>query len=234
MSRISFRPALLALASMLSAQVLPVGTVDGTITDPSGSLLTGIEVTLTNLETNVRRTATTNESGYFFFPLVNPGNYEVSATKAGFKRGTQAVTVRTGIRSTADFSLELGQVTESVRVDAQAALLETSTASVSRNITGRVITDMPLLSRNVLMLINLSPGITNNRDTGSTTGLIDIDSVSYTSASGSNNRTNEFLLDGIPNNVSDRVAYIPSVDDVQEFTKVSPCPRRKLFNQGNR
>jgi len=206
------------LVSTLNSQVLPVGTVDGTITDPSGSLLTGIAVTLTNLDTNVTRNAASNESGYFFFPLVNPGRYEVSAAKTGFKRGTQQVTVRTGIRSTADFSLELGQVTESIQVDAQAQLLETSTAAVSRNITQRVITDMPLLSRNVLMLINLSPGITNNRDTGSTTGLIDIDSVSYTSASGANNRTNEFLLDGIPNNVSDRVAYIPSVDDVQEFT----------------
>jgi hypothetical protein len=68
------------------------------------------------------------------------------------------------------------------------------------------------------MLINLSPGITNNSPTSNTNGLIDIDSTSYTSASGANNRTNEFLMDGIPNNVSDRVAYIPSVDDVEEFT----------------
>ena len=77
---------------------------------------------------------------------------------------------------------------------------------------------MPLLARNVLMLVNLAPGITNNAPTSNTTGLIDIDSVSYTSASGANNRTNEFLMDGIPNNVSDRGAYIPSVDDVEEFT----------------
>ena len=69
---------------------------------------------------------------------------------------------------------------------------------------------MPLLARNVLMLVNLSPGITNNSPTSSTNGLIDIDNTSYTSASGANNRTNEFLMDGIPNNVSDRVAYIPS------------------------
>src|SRR5207237_10772961 len=63
-----------------------------------------------------------------------------------------------------------------------------------------------------------SPGITNNSPTSSTNGLIDIDNTSYTSASGANNRTNEFLMDGIPNNVSDRVAYIPSVDDVAELT----------------
>ncbi|MCC7500136.1 MAG: carboxypeptidase regulatory-like domain-containing protein, partial [Bryobacterales bacterium] len=202
----------------LFAQVLPVGTVDGTIKDPTGALLVNAKVTLKNVDTGVSRDTLSNEAGYFFFPLVQPGNYEVSVEKSGFKQSAQRVSVRTGIRTTADFSMELGQVTESVEVSAQAALLETSTSAVSRNVQQRVISDMPLLARNVLMLANLAPGITNNSSTGSSNGLIDIDNVSYTSASGSNNRANEFLMDGIPNNVSDRVAYIPSVDDVQEFT----------------
>jgi hypothetical protein len=206
------------VCSGLAAQVLPVGTVDGAITDSTGGTLPGIKVSLRNLETGVAREATANDAGYYFFPLVNPGRYEASVEKTGFKRGLQEVTVRTGIRSTADFVLQLGQVTDSVQVTGEAQLLETSTAAVSRNVSQRTVNDMPLLARNVLMLINLAPGITNNRSTNNTTGLIDIDSVSYTSASGANNRTNEFLMDGIPNNVSDRVAYIPSVDDVEEFT----------------
>jgi hypothetical protein len=206
------------LVTILPAQVLPVGTVDGTVKDSAGGLLPGIKVTLKSIDTGVSRDAITNDSGYYFFPLVNPGRYEGSAEKVGFKRGTQEILVRTGIRSTADFALELGQLTESIQVTAQTALLETSTAAVSRNVQERVVTDMPLLARNVLMLVNLSPGITNNSPTSSTNGLIDIDNTSYTSASGASNRTNEFLLDGIPNNVSDRVAYIPSVDDVAEFT----------------
>ncbi|MCL5742751.1 MAG: TonB-dependent receptor, partial [Acidobacteria bacterium] len=208
----------IGLVAALTAQVLPVGTVDGTVKDPSGALLTGIKVTLTGLDTGQSRDATTNESGYFFFPLVQPGRYEVAAEKAGFKKGTQQITVRTGIRSTADFALELGAVTESVQVTGAAPLLETTTSVVSRNVERRVITDMPLLARNVLMLTNLVPGITNNTPSGGSNGLIDIDSYSYTSASGANSRTNEFLMDGIPNNVSDRVAYIPGVDAVQEFT----------------
>src|SRR5262245_18947885 len=108
--------ALLALAAPLSAQVLPVGTVDGAVEDPSRAPLPGIKVTLTNLETNQSRTAETNGVGYFFFPLVNPGRYGVSAEKTGFKRGTQEILVETGKRSTADFALELGQITESVQV----------------------------------------------------------------------------------------------------------------------
>jgi hypothetical protein len=206
------------LVVTLTAQVLPVGTVDGTVKDPSSALLTGIKVTMKNLDTGQSRDATTNDTGYYFFPLVQPGRYEMAAEKAGFKRGTQEILVQTGRRSTADFTLELGQITESVQVSARAALLETSTSAISRNVEKRVITDMPLLARNVLMLINLAPGITNNTPSGGSNGLIDIDSYSYTSASGANNRTNEFLMDGIPNNVSDRVAYIPGVDAVEEFT----------------
>lgn len=210
---------LLILAGLLAiAQVQPVGTVDGTVLDATGAALAGVKVTLKNVDTGISRDTQTNENGNFFFPLVNPGRYEASVEKAGFKKGVQEVTVRTGIRSTADFNLQLGQVTDSVQVTGESPLLETSTSSVSRNINQRAVQDMPLLARNVLMLVNLAPGITNNSPTGSSTGLIDIDSVSYTSASGANNRTNEFLMDGIPNNVSDRVAYIPSVDDVEEFT----------------
>jgi len=205
------------LVTALTAQVLPVGTVDGTVKDPSSALLAGTKVTLKNIETGQSRDATTNDIGYFFFPLVQPGRYEVAVEKAGFKKGTQEILVQTGRRSTADFTLELGQITESVQVSAQAALLETSTSSVSRNVQSKVITEMPLLARNPLMLINLSPGVTNNTPTGNTLGLTDIDSVSYTSASGAGRRQNEFLMDGIPNNVSDRVCYIPSVDDVEEI-----------------
>ncbi len=210
--------SLFSICAFMGAQVLPVGTVDGTVQDPTGGALPGIKVTLKSVDTGISRDAETSEIGYFFFPLVNPGRYEVSAEKTGFKKGVQEVTVRTGIRSTADFTLQIGQVTDSVQVTGETPLLETSTASVSKNVTQKVVTDMPLLARNVLMLVNLAPGITNNSSTGGSTGLIDIDSVSYTSASGANNRTNEFLMDGIPNNVSDRVAYIPSVDDVEEFT----------------
>src|SRR5205823_9439841 len=127
--------------AMLSAQVLPIGTVDGTVKDSAGGLLPGIKVTLKSIDTGVSRNTMTNDSGYYFFPLVNPGRYEGAAEKSGFKRGTQEILVRTGIRSTADFALELGQLAESVQVSAQAPLLETSTASVSRNVQQRVVTD---------------------------------------------------------------------------------------------
>ncbi|MEN6603186.1 MAG: carboxypeptidase-like regulatory domain-containing protein, partial [Bryobacteraceae bacterium] len=114
------------LVITLTAQVLPVGTVDGTVKDPSSALLAGAKVTLKNIETGQSRDATTHDIGYFVFPLIQPGRYEVAVEKTGFKKGTQELLVETGRRSTADFSLELGQIPESVQVSAQAALLETS------------------------------------------------------------------------------------------------------------
>ena len=61
-----------------------------------------------NVDTGIARDTLTNENGNYFFPLVNPGRYEASVEKTGFKKSIQEVTVRTGIRSTADFSLQLG------------------------------------------------------------------------------------------------------------------------------
>ncbi|MEK7408626.1 MAG: TonB-dependent receptor [Acidobacteriota bacterium] len=201
---------------LAAAQVLPVGTVDGTIRDSSGALVPAAKITLANRDTGQSRAAQTNDAGYYFFPLVQPGRYQVSAEKAGFKKGVQELLVETGKRATVDLSLEVGQVTETVRVSGQAPLLETSSAVVSRNIQQRQVQDLPLLGRNPLKLMLLTAGVTAN--TTNNSNLLDVSGTSYVSTNGANNRQNEFLLDGIPNNISDRVNYIPPVDVVEEFS----------------
>jgi len=207
--------AILAL-SALKAQVLPVGSIDGTLRDASSAVVPDAKVILANKETGVKREATSNETGYFFFPSVNPGVYTVTAERQGFKRLSQEATVFTGRRSTLDFQLEVGQLTESVQVTGQAPLLETATAAVSRNVENRQVQDLPLLGRNPLKLMLLTAGVTANATNNS--DLLDVSGTSYVSANGANRRQNEFLLDGIPNNISDRVNYIPPVDVVEEFT----------------
>src|SRR5262245_50249814 len=89
-------------AACLSAQVLPVGSVDGIVTDPTAVAVEGVKISLTNLATGQSYTVTTNEDGYFHAPLLAPGPYQVAAQKAGFKKATQELTVSTGRRSTAD------------------------------------------------------------------------------------------------------------------------------------
>lgn len=205
-------------AGLLTAQVMSVGSADGTIKDPSGSPLAGARVVLANVETNQIQEKLTNEIGYFVFPLVQPGRYSVTAEFHGFKKSGEALSVSAGRRSTADLTMQIGDVTESIDVRAQAETLETSTAGLSASVQRNTIQNLPLLGRNPLVLTNLTPGITSNAATNTTTGLTDVDSVSYTSSTGSNSTQNEFLLDGIPNNISDRVAFIPSVDSLEEFT----------------
>ena len=202
--------------AILSAQVLPVGTADGVLKDPSGSLLAGAKVTLKNLETGLGSEAKTNDIGYYLLPLVNPGRYEVAAEMQGFKKATQTVVIETGKRTTVDFSLELGAVTESVEVFSSAALLQTSTAAIAHNVRQREIQDLPLLGRNPLKLMLLSAGVTANATTSSS--LLDVNFTSLVSVNGSNRHQNEFMLDGIPNNIADRVNYIPPTDVVEEFT----------------
>src|SRR5687768_14396827 len=87
---------LASLTAAAFAQVLPVGTIDGNVHDSTGAAVPGMTITLTHLDTNQVRTATTNDSGYYFFPLANPGRYQVMAEKIGFKRSTQEVLVETG------------------------------------------------------------------------------------------------------------------------------------------
>ncbi|MGH9628636.1 MAG: carboxypeptidase-like regulatory domain-containing protein, partial [Bryobacteraceae bacterium] len=181
------------------AQVLPVGTADGTIADPSGAVLPDAKVTLTQRDTDQARTVVTNDAGYFYVPLLPPGPYTISAEKQGFKRGVQDIEILTGRRTTADLVLQLGQVTDSVQVTGQAPLLETSSASVSRNIQNRQVQDLPLAGRNPLKLMALAAGVTTNSTSNSS--LEDISGTSYASVNGSNRRLNEFLIDGIPNNV---------------------------------
>src|SRR2546421_10889734 len=100
MLRKFFVSLVLSFVTMLPAQVLPVGTVDGAVKDSAGGLLPGTKVTLKSIDTGISRDTITNDSGYYFFPLVNPGRYEGAAEKAGFKRGAQEILARTGIRST--------------------------------------------------------------------------------------------------------------------------------------
>lgn len=201
---------------VLSAQVLPVGTADGIVTDPSGALLPEAKVTLTHRDTGQVRSAVTNQTGHFYVPLLPPGPYTIAVEKEGFKRGVQDIQILTGRGSTADVQLELGQVTDSVQVTSQTPLLETASASVSRNVQNKQVQDLPLAGRNPLKLMSLAAGVTTNSSNNSS--LEDISGTSYVSANGSNRRLNEFLIDGIPNNVSDRANYLPPADVVEEFT----------------
>lgn len=199
------------------------GGITGVVSDSSGSVIAGATVTATNPQTNVARTATSNEAGNYSFPSLPPGLYEVRAEQQGFQ-----VEVHSGVelqvQQTAriDFRLNPGAVTERVEVTGGAPLLETENATVGTVIENKRIVDMPLNGRSFISLISLSPNVitgqTSNTGFASTRGGSERAAVSV-SIAGTRREFTYYTIDGISNTDVDwnTYAYLPSVDVLQEF-----------------
>src|SRR2546426_5411921 len=108
------------------------GSVAGRVTDPSGAVVPGSQVTITNTATNVSNSVTTNEAGVYTVLYLAPGRYTVVAEAKGFKKLLHTIEVRVGDKITLDLPLEVGSVTESVNITAEAPVLETSSATAGQ------------------------------------------------------------------------------------------------------
>lgn len=114
------------------------GTIFGTVTDPQGAAVAGVEVAVTNVDTNATKRTVSNESGYWEVPLLDPGNYSVTVEKTGFRKFVRkGIELNVNSRASIDVVLQLGSVTEVVNVVEQAPLLETSSASAGRVVDHR-------------------------------------------------------------------------------------------------
>nr|MBP6822633.1 carboxypeptidase regulatory-like domain-containing protein [Acidobacteriota bacterium] len=193
------------------------GSIAGRVTESSGAAVVGAQVTVTNVATNTSASAITSDTGEYQSLFLIPGNYTLSIEAKGFKKSIrQNVEVRVGDKLQLDITLEIGAVTESVNVTAEASLLETNTASAGQVIDRRRISELPLSDGNPFVLTRLAPGIAYTGDllfsrpfdNGGTSSVV------ADGAPGGN----EFSLDGTPNAASGRrVAYVPPADAVQEF-----------------
>jgi len=197
------------------------GMIFGTVTDPSTAPVSGAEVIMTNVETNVSRSYRTNNTGYYEAALLVPGDYQVTVQMDGFKKY-----VRTGIylpvrtRIEIDVRLELGTITERVSVSAEGPLLETDSATSGRVISNRELADLPMPINNPFVLTELTAGVQSGG--GAIMGTYQITNVSnwivkeqYTPGRVGGNQV---LVDGVPNTTRDtRVAYLPQADTLQEY-----------------
>lgn len=138
-------------------------SVIGTVVDPQGKAVAGAAVTLTSIETNTVRTATTGENGSFLFNLVQPGEYQIEASATGFKKAVVTdVRALVAKPTNVTVALEVGGVSDTVTVTAGSAeiLLNKQDASLGNNFQSEQITQLPLESRNVIQLLSLQPGVT--------------------------------------------------------------------------
>jgi hypothetical protein len=198
------------------------GTVTGEVKDNSGANVAGAQVTIRNTSTNASRTDQTNSDGLYVFPSLAPGSYEVTVEARGFKTETRT-NIDLQVQQTArlDFTLEIGQLNQTVEVSAAAAQLTTENATVGTVIEHRRIVDLPLNGRDFMQLIALSPNVTTgfgspqiaaNREGGTR-------ATENFSISGQRSTANNYTLDGIENTDVNFNLYIflPSIDALQEF-----------------
>src|SRR6266851_1342014 len=164
MSRSKLGTSQLVLAYILWANQAcfgqTLGSIAGDTRDASGGIVAGAAVTVINLGTNATRTVTTNETGAYNFPSLPPGNYSVKVEKPGFRSAMRSqIELQVQQNARIDFEMQVGQVSESIDVQSDAALIVTENATVGTVIENKRIVELPLNGRNYLQLVSLAPNV---------------------------------------------------------------------------
>ena len=150
----------LVLSIVISSFAQTQAGVSGVIHDASGAVIPGVSVTITNPETNFARTAISNEAGVYNLTGLQPGRYNMKVELPGFRPITQN-DVELQIQQSArlDFTLQVGELSQTVEVAGTSALIATENATVGTVIENKRIVEMPLNGRNFLQLTSLSPNV---------------------------------------------------------------------------
>jgi hypothetical protein len=210
---------LVSLSAIGVAQELQA-TLTGTVTDPSGAVVSGATVLVHSLDTGADlRTVTTTESGSYNITNLPAGRYTVTVNTAGFQTFVaKDVTLYTAQKQTLDVQLKAGQVSERVEVTAENTPIQTTTAEESGTVTGEQVRELALNNRNFEQLILLQPGVANQLPDKVGFGLANNTSISV---NGARTGANNYTVDGADINDSGSNGTLlntPSIDAIREFT----------------
>ncbi len=181
------------LSSILAAQTFR-GTILGTVTDPSGNVITGATVKVRNTGTGLERTVTTSASGSYTISELPIGGYSVTVTQSGFQTSvTSDVSVNVATERRVDVQLKVGQVTQTVEVSGgDLPQIETTSNDLGGVLTSQAVEDLPINGRDYTKLIFLNPGVAGSPDQ-----ITDSPgSFGEFSMNGARGRSNNYLLDG--------------------------------------
>src|SRR5215470_5064830 len=203
-------------------------SLTGLVTDPSGAVIAGATVAVKNTATNSSYTQQTDVTGYYFFPSLPIGSYRISVEMPGFKKAVQeGVILQTSQRGRNDVRLEVGGITEEVRVEAGVSALETQQSSPSSLVANQMVLDVPLAIRNWDDLLVGVAGVSGSRYTEQG-GSAAAGRTGGANVHGVRSLQNNFLLDGVDNNtISENVQELStqtvhsSVDAIQEFRVIT-------------
>jgi hypothetical protein len=222
---------LFLILALSCAVTLPVysqvatAELSGAVTDTTGAAVANAKVTATNVATNVERSTTTGTTGSYLIPLLPPGDYVLSAEATGFRKAIQrGITLQINQQAQIDITLQLGQVSESVEVTAQAPLLQSESSSLGTVVSEKLVNQLPLNGRNFIQLATLSPGVTGVGYAATGTimsGTRPDDRRPGTEIFSNGNRegSNNFLYDGVDDNerLTLSITLRPAVEAVREF-----------------
>ena len=173
-----------------------IGTILGTVSDDTGSVIPGATVTARNIGTGAIQTTTSDDQGRYTIPALSVGDYEVQSELQGFQTVIRAgIRLSVGAEVVVDFSLPVGQVTEALTVTAAAPLVNTTSASLGTVIDPTQIRELPLNGRNFEELVLLAPGVNVSRGSGSARNAF-TGKQEYWTVSGSRPNGQEILMDG--------------------------------------
>ena len=179
-----------------TARSQAIASIKGTVYDTSGAVVPDATVVLHSRATNLDRTTSTNSAGIYVIPDIQPGDYDLKISRAGFKSAVEAnVTLVVNQTATFDVTLATGSVTESVTVAAEAVALETATSELGVAVVKEQVNALPLNGRNFTQLLSLTPGVStvNVSQNSTAAGGVwsnPIGTFSYPSINGQTNRSN--------------------------------------------
>ena len=207
---------LLGLAPFAAAQQADTALIVGTVSDTTGAVIPGVNVTFSHIETGIESSVQTNESGAYRSNPLRIGTYIVVVESDGFKTYSgSGVTLSIGDVRELNVALEVGAVTEVIEVEASAPLLQTTESSAGTVIENRQIVDLPLNGRDYLQLAVISAGTVVSRAQGISIG-------------GQRGTEINFMIDGVDNNNqsiasqgNQKETVKPSVDAVAEFKVIT-------------
>jgi hypothetical protein len=203
-------------ATSCIAQVV-TGTLVGVVKDTTGAVVVNAKVTVTETSTNVRRTGTTTSSGYYTFPYLSPGNYDIKVDAAGLKALVEkGITVSVETVARVDVVLAPASTSSTVEVTSAPPPIQTENAEVNLNLGSREVTDVPLQYRQAEGLVELSAGV--NIDSGGTPTAGDPAGTIWYNANGQSVSANGTVVDGVDTRdpMDGGTAYVPAPELIQE------------------
>src|SRR2546427_7425294 len=221
----------IALPTCLVFAQLPTGTVLGVVKDPSGAVVPGASITLTNTDTALTRTGASTEDGAYRFPALPVGHYRLEVMKEGFSALSRTgITLEVGQEATIELILEVGSPGQTVTVAEEAPLVQTSSSTLGGVVNEQQVSDLPLNGRNLVSLTLMQPGVTQT----SVIPALTIGNVMTTGVTMSNNgmsiHSNSYMLDGANTigffgiNNSSIVGTTMGIDGVKEYKVVTNTP----------